>query len=581
MRAVLTVPMIISAALLAGMLFLARRGLDVVDEGYLLRMIATPQATRPAGDVYLFGFVLHPLYELVSTDIAVFRMVGIAVTAGAAALLAHESLGLMKDHGVVLGPMREWSAVLAVAASSMATFSFNVTILAYRSVALLGLMATAAGLARLDRGGSLIGGGLVGIGLWTCFVGKPTSAAALLVVVAAVVLGFRLVSAPMVMSALASGGIAVGLTLLAAGMTPEEMVGYLLRGAHHSHLLGSHSSVGMLLGWGPLRLEGLLVFGPMVLAPFVAGMAFRTHAEQRHIPGADLLTALAVVAAAVVVAWVGARILGPSGYGWQILSLGLVLPVVGLTWLVRDRWREVRHGIPFEVAFVMLLLVLPYVSAVGSNVSFSVGMPLASVFWALALVLVCIRRDVRGSHGSQLFLVLSLVTAVVGAMAWVVHRDGLNGGNLSPVLQAAPVEGGQLMLRPDDARAAWQLRSVANRFRISHETPVVDLTGVGAGYALMSGGRPIARAHMYGYLPNSVNAARSALATATCRERAAAWLIYAPNNWMDISPAFTGDVLSLSQDYETVAEFTSRQVRGTWDMKLLRPLPSVGWKLGC
>jgi hypothetical protein len=137
------------------------------------------------------------------------------------------------------------------------------------------------------------------------------------------------------------------------------------------------------------------------------------------------------------------------------------------------------------------------------------------------------------------------------------------------------------MLRSADADAARQLRAAATRYGIDDQTPVVDVTGVGAGYALMTGGRPIGRAQMYGYLPNSVEAARAALATATCKERAAAWLIYAPRNPIDISRALTGGVLSLTKDYRPVVEFTSRQSRGTWHMSLLRPLPVVSRKLGC
>lgn len=136
-------------------------------------------------------------------------------------------------------------------------------------------------------------------------------------------------------------------------------------------------------------------------------------------------------------------------------------------------------------------------------------------------------------------------------------------------------------MEPQDAAAASTLRAISRRGAITDKTPVVDLTGVGAGYALMTGGRPIGRAHMYGYLPSSVNAAKAALATATCRERAEAWLVWAPNNGMDISPAFTGEVLSLSEDYQTVATFTSHQVRGTWDMKLLWPRTTVGENFGC
>ena len=185
---------VLAALVFAIMAWVADRGLDVVDESYLLRMVDNPQATRPAGDVYLFGFLVHPLYVLVGEDVAGLRLLGFAVVAAVAAVLCHESLALLRARGEVLRRSHALVATIVVAASSLLVYSFDVAVPAYRSVALIGLMLTVAGVARVMRADALVGGAAVGAGGWLTFVGKPTSAAALVVVVLLVVVAARLVS---------------------------------------------------------------------------------------------------------------------------------------------------------------------------------------------------------------------------------------------------------------------------------------------------------------------------------------------------------------------------------------------------
>jgi len=96
MRAVAGLPSVASAAVIVGMLWMSNRGLEMIDEGYLLRLTADPEATRTAGEVYLFGFLLHPLYEAVGRDIALFRAVGILVLSVGAAALGREAVALLR-----------------------------------------------------------------------------------------------------------------------------------------------------------------------------------------------------------------------------------------------------------------------------------------------------------------------------------------------------------------------------------------------------------------------------------------------------------------------------------------------------
>ena len=581
MRALDVIPSVAGAAVIAGMLWMSNRGLEMIDEGYLLRLIAHPEATRPAGDVYLFGFLLHPLYEALGRDIALFRAVGILILAVGAASLAQEAVALLRARDVRVSRAQVVASALVTAASTALVLSFNVMVPAYRTVAVLGSMVAALGTARVFRGQPVMGGALVGMGTWLCFVGKPTSAIALAACLLVLAVTTRLLSWSAFTATVGGGLTAAVLTLVVARLSPAGAVEYLVKGAEGTQVLGSHPGLAVLLGIGDPNLQGLVVFAPFFVLPLVFAHVLRRRGQPRGSGWVDAVAVVALVGAAVSVAALGTKVMGPLATGWQVMSLALLIPVTAVAALARERLRSPLRRPAFEVGWLALLLVLPYVNAVGSNLPFGPAMAMASVFWVVALVLVTLGRADVPSDGGALVRVLSLVLALVVAIVWVVHSNGPEGGDLSGDLRAAPVEGGQLLLHPHDAVAAAVLRRAARAYGIDETTPVLDVSGMGAGYALMTGGRPLGRAHHYSYLPNSLEAARRAIAAETCEDREKAWLLYAPDNGSDLSRAFTGDLLGVSQDYEPVAGFDFVRDGDTWHMQLLRPRPSVASKLAC
>ncbi|EBM0725479.1 hypothetical protein XE97_24230, partial [Salmonella enterica subsp. enterica serovar Senftenberg] len=304
-------PLAMASSVGALMLLSANRGLDVVDEGYMLRLIDNPQATRPAGDVYLFGFVVHPIYRLLGDDVAALRLCGYLAVAAVSGLLCREFLALVRDRGLCPPKAQALTATSAVVASSLFVFSFNVATPAYRSVTLVGLMLTAAGIARAGRRRPVSGGALVGVGGWTTFVGKPTSAAALFVITLVVVVVLRLVSRRLVCAAAGFATVAAAMTLAIAQLSPVAAVTYLARGLSQSDRLGSHSSVAMMLGLTNLRLEGLLALGPLFVLPVVLGeLSLRSVPTRWRMP-IQLASVVTIIAAIAVTCAYASRTLGP------------------------------------------------------------------------------------------------------------------------------------------------------------------------------------------------------------------------------------------------------------------------------
>lgn len=575
-------PVALGVTLIVASLVTAGRGLDLMDESYVLRLIADPDASKAAGEVYLFSFVVHPLLAAMGDDIGRFRVLGILLLVAAAIPLSRDALELVAP----ASSPKWWSRLLvgtSVSAASLLLLTLGVRVLGYRAVAAVGLALVAWGLARWGRGLPVSGAALVGVGLWLAFVGRPPSALAVLVVVVALVLRFRLMTYQALASGVIAGGAVVAATLALAGMSPGESVAYLRGGLHVVGLLGDHASVTQMLGLVPIRVESLLVFGVPIALVAGAWWFMDRSVKERYRPFMGLAVTVLLICLAFVEARAATRLLSPDTQGLQILPIVLLIPISAVAVLAHGRART-KRALTYGQAYVLLLLVLPYTLSVGSNVTFVHTMPQATMFWVLALALAVQHAESpSGQWPSRLLTTaMTLTSCLVLIVLWVGYHDGPDGAQLSRATVPAHVQGGVLALRPEDALIAHELNMLAEREGIDSETPVVDLSGVGAGWALALGGHPVGRSHLYTTWGGRLDSARYALAQVPCIEISNAYLIYAANDSTGTARALEDAWgVSVPQDYAQVLAFKDVRYGRTWDMRVLRPGPAVAAALRC
>ncbi|MBD3782917.1 MAG: hypothetical protein IE926_08185 [Micrococcales bacterium] len=572
---------VVAGALLAAGLALSPRGLDLLDGAYQLRLVASPGASRDAGEAYLFGFLLHPLYELVGEGVAVLRTVAVLLLAGAAALAARD-LVRMAARGSRLAASSTWAVAAAAAASTLLVRTLWTRDPGYRWVALLGLVFVASGLARAEDGRDRSAGVLLGLGLVVAGTGRPTTGAAagLLVLV---VVALRRWWRPRFLGW--TGAVVVGAAagvLALAGMTPRQAVQYHVSGLRMVELLGDHGSVLQLAGFTVPDVSGLLLLGTplllVVLPPLVlrraVGSAVTGAAGSSGAAGA--VSALVVLVLGGVLAAFASHLVGAGGQVHRALSVALVLPLLATVALLAQRGRASGRAV-----VLVAVLLLPYPYALGSNVAFSLVTAQAACLWVAALGALAVLPARTGPTLLSPAVAAAVGCAVTGIVLWTAWSAGPPESALAGATVPAPVASGTLLLPADEAAVATRLHGLADEEGISADTPVVDLTGVGAGYAFELGGHPLGRAHLYGTWAGGVESARYALDRVPCREHAAAYLLYAPDNPSDVSAAFTRGRLDLHRDYTAVDRFPSRQFGRTVEISVLRPGPTVASRLGC
>lgn len=566
-RVVTGAAVLLPFGVLALVLWSVRRGIGLWDEGYVLALIADPRSDRAAGEPYLFGFVLHPLLEASGNTLVGFRYLGLALVLALAVALSHEVF-----RGYPMGSWSRAAATLTVAAASTLALSFGVRVLGYRSLVVMGLAIVIIAIVRLRRGRTGAAG-MLGVGAWMVFCGKPTSAVALLVVLAVSVPALReLVRVrTLALGALGVFGAAT-LTLLAARLSPPTALEFLASGVSATALLGGHGDPWIALGlsWRSwTTAHGLVLVVPFVLAPVVAGAAFARRLTSR----AATVTLTVGLTGTMVVAAAMAADLGhvaeQQSTGWLTASATVAIGLAAIVMWLRAH-APVVPG---------LLLAMPWVSAVGSNQPFTFHLALASIFWVVALLALVAETQPRAV---ALEAVAATMATLIALVVWVDLRDGDGTQDISSATEVAQTRLGPIWAAPDDAAALGSLRELGAA--LSPDTPVADLSGIAHGYRFYLGGRPLGRAATFGHFPGAVEAARWSMGQESCASWQSAWVLRDASSAHSLEAVFTGRGVDLDRDYVVAGAFPITQGRPEDQrvtIEVLRPGPGVEQYLSC
>ncbi|MDO5629706.1 MAG: hypothetical protein Q4G43_15430, partial [Mobilicoccus sp.] len=362
-------------------------GLDRTDEGQYLLLLNDPEVSRST--VFLFGYVLHPVYQLVGGDITVLRVVGILGCVAAAAVLgvlAARLSGLSRAPGVV-------AAVVVAGFGLGPTLYFPLTpsynTLAFWGVALwgAGLLAVAASRAGV-LGLPIAGPVMMGLGGVVAFSGKATSGAALAVLTIVVALVMVVSSADRRRSAIELGtgigaGAAVGLMTLMAvvGHGPGWFVDFYRDGARSVALLQGHDE---LVRWDSFSMDGVFAV-PTVMA-FVATCVAMSFARRASVFGWVFVAVQLAVTAGVVAM---AVLRGGEATGSPVMLLGWwLIPVVAVIAVTQAPSEDALVAARDRVLLVAVFALLPLVYVVGTNGNYWIAQARGAVFWVVAGLLL-------------------------------------------------------------------------------------------------------------------------------------------------------------------------------------------------
>lgn len=581
-RIVLTLSAIGTVSALAWVLWFSRYGLDFTDESFYLVSMSNPfnysvSATQ-------FGFIYHPLYELLGGNIAALRQANMLITFGLAWGLCNLFLKTVFETQA-LDTTRRLAVSAALATSSLVFLATWLPTPSYNSLTLQALLVAASGLLLAEKtpsGTSIAGWLLIGVGGWLTFMAKPTTAAALGVGVGVYLLLAGKFSVRLLAISLAS---AVALLVLSALAIDGSIPGFIDRlngGAEAAKTLGGGHTFAQLLRLDDFHLgekgRTLLIMGTVAFA----SAAYFSRAQTRSLVfGAALLSISFVL---LELAIVGGLIRKPVNTGpFQGLLIGAI-PFAGIAvGLLLSRLELLLHVTRAQWALAIIFLTFPHIHAFGTGNNYWTAGANAGIFWVLAgLALLGPIASVNR---------LSALLLPLGLAAQLTTVALVDSGIEAPYRQPHrlpendyPLEigkpGSTLLLSRGYCLYFAEAKDVANQAGFKKGAPMIDLTGQSPGILYAIGASNIGQAWTVGGYPGSNALAEAMLKKVSCEELATAWLLVEPEGTRKIDPNILKSYgANMATDFEVVGTFKTAEGAGGYKevrvQQLLKPVRSV------
>jgi hypothetical protein len=582
---ILSFSAIVTVVTLGWVFWYSRYGIDFTDESFYLVWMSNP--FNYSVSVTQFGFIYHPLYDLLDGNIAALRQANILITFGLSWMLGNIFLkAVFGNQSLQSAPRIVISG--AIATTGAASLVFGDVWLptpSYNSLAFQALLIAATGLILADRKGSrasIAGWILIGIGGWLAFMAKPTTAAAL-----GLCTGFYLLFAGKLSVRFLAVSLAtvVGLLVLSALTIDGSIIAFIDRleaGAEIARIFGGGHTLAQLLRLDEFQLdERSKIFLKAGTAVIFLAAYFSQSKNKVLVHGSTLLSiAFALSSLAIILGLTHKNLNAGQFQGLLIWSAPFAAILTGFSIY---QFKGVFQISRPQWALALTFLTFPFVYAFGTGNNYWVFGALAGIFWVLAgLVLL----SPIASNPKLPALLLSLVLALQMINVALIHA-----GIEAPYRQPQPLRdndykfeigkpGSALVLSKGFGQYFAEAIGLANQAQFKKGTPMIDLSGQSPGILYAIGASSIGQAWMIGGYPGSDKVAVEMLKRVSCGQLSGAWLLAEPDGPLKISPEILLSFgANMATDFEIVGTLKTAKGAGGFKQariqQFLKPIRSV------
>lgn len=585
------------------------RGLDITDESYYL---VSALWSDNASNLTRFGHYLDIMLLLAQQEIELVRIMGLLLLAvGCISLAVSGTHYSTTIHSGRHSPVRTTIVAATAVVGGTLYYGLWLTTPSYNwfvlTACLFSFAATLSLCATLHRSSSqaLLTNS---VPVWTrcsaitffivvCFFCKPTSGAALaFLVFVCLLLNLRLPKFLGVLALLITTGllwIMAHLYIFEEGL--KNYLSVVETSLHVASLRsGEHSTLGMLeRSWGQLSSIPSFVLRSVPLALIFSLLMLPMHAvrELKILPS-KLFSSIKCWGLVSLIG-LGAFELYGQGYfrdaGFLSAGPGLCALACLAIWTALiapesfDRKRFDFARLQFLTAAILVFL-LAFAFAFGTSNPFLGQTSFAGVCYIAAIVFIV----AEFSRESKSSLGLAVTSLIFCAAVLLVFSSTPSAPyrlpatlNEQTVPIKVPINGKDSLLHVDQATAEYvvRLQTSAAKSGWLLGTPIIDLTGVSPGAALVLGAQPVGAPWILGGYPGSEDAAAFLLGLEESELLTASWILTSPKGNGNISPNILRNFsLDFPEEYvEVVSLTTGRRKERQILWKPVKNLSSQNW----
>jgi hypothetical protein len=519
-------------------------GIDLTDEGFYLNWIANPRLY--AASHTQFGFIYHPLYQLMGEDIVRLRQADILIMLGLAWILCIELFYyVFKEELLTHTPYTLYGLTFALATTVFSFFGawWWIPTPSYNSLTLEALLITSIGLIQLSRGKNPIRGAIIlGVGLWLAIMAKPTSA---------ILLGFLSMIYIMLTSfktltprhLYLPGLITVSLLFLSAWGIDGSILKFITRlqqGAYNMSLLYEGHSFEFwpqYIGLLPDHPSQLIFILLTISAFFIT--AISTPATRRI----QLFFFLILFALSTLICLHYYNIPYIAVPATNIMIAAIPLGA-SLALLMVSNTSKTHHTTGY-IILALFFMLLPYTFALGTRGNVWTTAMRMGLFWILAAIPLIQR--VNTPH----FLPLrAIMTLIIGGQLLTIILVQLSIQHPYRQPQALLTQTksfeiinpkgrviSHLTIADEDWHYLEQLKQTAHLHGFSYGDAMIDLTGAFPTVLYLLGAKAIGAPWLIAGFGGSTDYAVAILSQTSCTELASAWVLTSLNGIEKYDPS--------------------------------------------
>lgn len=563
-------------------------GFDFTDESFYLVWIANPFLYE--GSTSQFGFIYHPLHNLLNGDIASLRRANILITFtlafGLIYNILHSSAAKLIEDKISL-------AIVSAALATIVFVQFDSWLVTpnYNSLNLQALLIIAIGLAIIAKDLnkiSIAGCILIGIGGWLVFMAKPSTALALAVGVFIYLIVACKFRVRVISFVLISATVPLFLSAYIIDGSVFKFVERIRFGIELTQSMTINYTLQQLLRIDEPDINKALGYSIVALSAVVALSIICMNSKNNRIIIIGYLVSIAFFVFTIVAIQRNFDYLNIAGPFQKMLLFSMAFAAI-FAMLAIGGFKVLKVISMQQWSLFIVFLIMPHIFAFGTGNNYWFIGGSAGIFWMLAGLILMSPIILNG----KMYLLVLPMAFATQAIAVIILNTGIN----QPYRQTQPLiinssvlelglSKSKLVLSHDYAEYISTAVSSAHGAGFLPNTPIIDLTGQSPGILYALGAKSIGQAWMLGGYPGSLERSKKSFSRLKCDDIRDSWVLFEPNGPRSI-PVELMDSLGLMfpSGYERVSKWKTSKGAGGYseqrEQELYRPILNNSSKKPC